>query len=780
MKRLLSLLIIINAILVFLGFGLFYLSEMYPFQPGDSLFGVQNSAETWRLRLSARGEKQTTLAINLAERHLVHLASIEGNENLDETIIAFEKALDQAINYVNAAEEYPSYKSDISPDFKMLLSKAQLVVYSLAKKVDNNELLENLKVKIEDQIEISPPTEPADVVNHATNQQAPMVIKSEIISFLGQEVDHSIYPLNGKHQTTDCLLCHFSGEYANTPTECESCHTEFAGPFENEETTLINLVNSGNLEPSQIYLYHFDGACDDCHNEESWQPTSFDHENIIECRSCHVEETPVSTAVTKDLHEVYPIQCKTCHEDVESWDEIIYTHDGITECLSCHEADEPDEHYTESTCATCHTEVEDWNIFEFDHTGYPDCASCHQPSTVHYLGTCSTCHGNTNDWYDYDFFHIGMNDCKTCHILEENHYSGQCSNCHTKEAWLPANFKHGGYTVYQCITCHRKDEPSNHYSNTCGHCHNTNSWYQVHFNHTGLTNCQSCHSGPSGHYDGQCSNCHNTNSWSNYNFNHTGLTDCVSCHSGPNGHYGEECSNCHNTNSWNDYNFNHTGLTDCVSCHTSPDGHYAGQCSNCHNTNSWNNYNFDHLNLNDCQSCHTAPSGHYSGQCSDCHNTSNWTNVNFSHSGAQNCSGCHQPPNYHYSGQCSNCHISTSNWLKIELDHSGGFSDCKACHGDERPESPHPSNGQCSRCHTTDGWLPIKETSTPEPTDTPVPTTETPVPTTETPAPTTETPVPTTETPVPTTETPVPTTETPAPTPTVYHHEGEDCSECHD
>ena len=80
MKRILFLLIVINTIMVTLGFGMFYLSETFPFQPGDSFYGVQNAAETWRLRLSPRGEAQTKMAINLAERRLVYLAQVEGHD----------------------------------------------------------------------------------------------------------------------------------------------------------------------------------------------------------------------------------------------------------------------------------------------------------------------------------------------------------------------------------------------------------------------------------------------------------------------------------------------------------------------------------------------------------------------------------------------------------------------------------------------------------------------------------------------------------------------------
>ena len=60
MKTILAIFVIVN--LFFLGViaGLFVLSETYPFQPGDSLYGLQGAAEGWRLNLTP-GEETFTL-----------------------------------------------------------------------------------------------------------------------------------------------------------------------------------------------------------------------------------------------------------------------------------------------------------------------------------------------------------------------------------------------------------------------------------------------------------------------------------------------------------------------------------------------------------------------------------------------------------------------------------------------------------------------------------------------------------------------------------------------
>ena len=57
------------------------------------------------------------------------------------------------------------------------------------------------------------------------------------------------------------------------------------------------------------------------------------------------------------------------------------------------------------------------------------------------------------------------------------------------------------------------------------------------------------------------------------------------------------------------------------------------------------------------------------------------------------------PPPGHWPGQCYYCHVSTSDWSIIVFDHST-YTDCKACHADDRP-ADHP-HGQCSQCHSTD------------------------------------------------------------------------------
>ena len=595
MKKILTLILGINLIIGMAVLGLFYLSETYPLDPGDNFYGIQLTAETWRVGLTARGEKQTNLAIVIAERHLADLARAENPREIDIAMVAFEDSLDRATKYVREPDKTPGTETSGSSQFNVLLSKAQLVLYAISKDYKTDSVA-NLRTKIDNLIVIAPPIETDKIVEN--DYSGPVLINAEVISFLGQEIDHQEYPLLGKHQVVDCLYCHPTGEYVNTPTECEDCHADDIAPVQNSSAQLINLQKTNLFNSAVMYPNHFEGACIECHNEESWVPTEFDHRDVFECLSCHFEDTPGSTSETYEIHKIYPQECILCHEDTESWEEVDYAHIDDDECASCHQSEAPEEHYIDKTCIQCHTDTEDWNTFVFDHEGYSDCVACHAGPSNHYLGKCNTCHGNTNSWLKYNFIHISLYDCKSCHTASKDHYTGQCSNCHSNNAWLPARFRHGSYSAYACATCHAGDAPPGHYGNACGRCHTTVSWSDILLDHSGKTACLDCHAAdePSNHYGDLCARCHNTSNWRQVTFDHTGYTDCYACHAAdtPSGHYGNLCSRCHNTTRWSDYNFNHTGFTDCVGCHSAPSGHYNGQCSNCHNTSNWSDISYNH------------------------------------------------------------------------------------------------------------------------------------------------------------------------------------------
>ena len=686
MKKILILIAVFGILFVLIPGGMLVLAETYPFRFGSPFFGVQHVAEQARLHLAPDPTWRADFAIDLAERRLADLARAEGPRRSAGATHAFGQALQVADDSIIAA---PAEARDrLTGRLESLLARAQVVVAALESAprddvlvqavVELRRLMAGLQAAGGGELGVELPLE------STLGQAVP-------ISFLGRDVDHSAYPLTGKHVVVDCEACHTDGVYVDTPTECEDCH---------------------QAAPSDLYPDHFEGECEDCHTAVGWVPLEFDHEPVIECRSCHVDETPPDHYIqVGEYHRFLSLVLETTSRQVGA---------------------SPPKHAVPATCENCHPSTTEWRDVTFDHMGFNDCQFCHleEAPDDHYLGQCSRCH-NMEDWEEAWLDHTGLTNCETCHQADVGHYAGRCAACHNTESWTQVDFDHTH--AHDCLDCHTYHVPADLYPGQCANCHNTDDWREVSFSHAGLDNCTRCHSRPN-HYSDRCGDCHDTRSWDAISMSHSGLTNCIECHSGdaPANHYALQCSRCHGTSSWGSISVNHGGLGDCASCHPRPTGHYAGQCSNCHSTAIWAEISFSHEGLLDCTTCHTSPAAHWPGQCSLCHCNCDWTNITFTHEGAIDCQTCHAAPAGHWPGQCSSCH-ETSGWSYVHFDHTG-YNNCNSCHVDERP--PNHPRGQCSRCHTTDTWV-IPPTPTPTPSASPPPPTPTPTPTpTFTPPPT--------------------------------------------
>lgn len=760
--------------LIFAGLlaSLVYLAETHPFRPGDSFYKLQGSAEQWRLHLVAGDSNQMDFVLQVAERRLADLVLADQPEHVRLAALAFDTILDEA---ALRFELLPTLKRRaLYGRLDTLLVQAYDVIGAM---------------NVSDQIaELKGLRQEIDNLRQAGQEQELQAfvlddkIESVPVPFLGQDIEHLDFSLSEGHANLACTACHEEGKYADTPTNCSNCHVVAVDPRLVDDLYSLGYIYgvAGNIRAypgwtssAQLYPQHFQGECSDCHNTASWEPSEFDHEGVIECGSCHLEDVPdgsekermqelaqaldVQTAssilrVSDKETEATPAgepasdalstspainlppdhfagECDPCHSDVSSWKETSFEHAGVKECDSCHALDTPQGHYS-GKCSNCHTDVQDWGAYEMDHRGLINCRSCHRIAD-HYSGQCSGCHTTTN-WINVSFDHSGYNDCRSCHTRPTKHDPGQCKDCHDTGDWAQAWYDHRG--SQDCQDCH--NSPAGHYDSRCSICHNTSKWQAI-FTHSGFVDCENCHGTqvPAGHYPGQCSLCHGTASWANTSFSHASFPDCTSCHaaSAPDGHWLGECSSCHNTDVWSNATFNHAGYTDCLDCHTPPVDHWTDQCSNCHNTSNWNSVSFDHnVAILDCKSCHQPPDDdHYLDQCATCHSTSSWTSIRFDHTGFDNCSSCHLAPYGHWPGQCSYCH-ETDDWTDVHFDHTS-YTDCKSCHN--RPAGH--SQGQCSRCHTTESWE-VPETPTPTPTvpGTPEITTTATVTVTVTPTPT--------------------------------------------
>lgn len=123
---------------------------------------------------------------------------------------------------------------------------------------------------------------------------------------VSQRFDHSKtkYPLEGKHQTLDCLRCHTDGNFKKPLAfqRCLDCHQdEHNGQFRTRADK---------------------GDCASCHNVQGFKPTTFgvkEHAATayplvqkhasVECAKCHIPKG-------KDtLYRVKSAQCTDCHKD---------------------------------------------------------------------------------------------------------------------------------------------------------------------------------------------------------------------------------------------------------------------------------------------------------------------------------------------------------------------------------------------------------------------------------------------------------------------------------
>ncbi|MCB9332629.1 MAG: hypothetical protein H6574_16270 [Lewinellaceae bacterium] len=554
--------------------------------------------------------------------------------------------------------------------------------------------------------------------------------------------DHNtVWPLNGAHANVpNCTDCHIGGNYNNTPNTCVGCHQ-----------TDYNATTNPNHVTNQ-----FSTDCTQCHNENGWVPSTFDHNtiwpltgahaNVPNCSDCHIGGNYANT----------PNTCVGCHQpDFNATTNPNHVVLGIP-----------------TACETCHT-TDGWMPAEFPiHNNYyplngahaaiaNDCAACHNGDYNNTPNTCVGCHQP-----DYD---ASANPSHTA-----NQFPTDCTQCHDENAWAPSTFNHntvwplngahasvpncidchtnGNYTTTPntCVGCHQADynattnpnHLANQFATDCTQCHNETGWVPSTFDHntvwplTGahasVPNCIDCHVG--GNYNNTpntCVGCHQPDYNATTNPNHQALgipTDCETCHTNDgwipadfpihNNYYqlngahqiiANDCAACHNGN------YNNTPNT-CVGCHlpdynatTNPNHSAAGfptDCTQCHDETAWVPSTFDHNTIWPLNGAHASIIN-----CTDCHIGGNFNNT------PNTCVGCHQAdynattnPNHSAAGfptDCTQCHDETA-WVPSTFDHNtiwplngahANVPNCTDCHiGGNFNNTPNT----CVGCHQAD------------------------------------------------------------------------------
>ncbi|MCE2790414.1 MAG: hypothetical protein LW630_10945, partial [Saprospiraceae bacterium] len=438
--------------------------------------------------------------------------------------------------------------------------------------------------------------------------------------------DHSsFYPLLGAHATiaNQCTQCHINGNYSTTPNTCVGCHQ----------------ADYNNTTNPDHQTQQFPSDCTDCHSQDAWIPSSFNHSSFY----------PLTGA-----HALIADDCIMCHTSGN------YNTTPST-CVGCHQTDfntaSNPNHISlnfATDCVSCHTTAVGWQpasmpnhddfyILDGAHLVIANqCNDCHNGNYNNTPNTCYGCHTQ-----DYN------TTVDPSHLIQQ--YPTDCTICHNQAAWIPSSFDHSDFYALtgahssisnDCIACHNGNYSST--PNTCSGCHmpDFNSASNPNHNTLGLSNV--------------CTTCHTTDpDWEPALFpQHNSVWVITGAHSSL------DCVDCHNGN------YNNTPTT-CFGCHQSdynatnnPD-HQSAQfptnCTMCHNQNAWDPSTFDHDNQyfpiysgkhdnewDVCADCHFNPNNYSQFTCIDCHEHDNQSEVTADHNGVNG---------FQYnSNACYSCH----------------------------------------------------------------------------------------------------------------------------
>ena len=328
------------------------------------------------------------------------------------------------------------------------------------------------------------------------------------------------FPLEGKHQKTDCFACHANKIYKNTPVGCNDCH----------------LINNVHALPREE-------LCSKCHSAESWKKISYDHNQktkfILEGRHAQAK-------------------CDACHLK-----NMFDKKKTGTACIDCHKADDVHKNKNGSKCDSCHKSL-NWKEINFEH----DRDTKYKLAGRHEGLKCVACHTDNSGKMKIDIF------CYSCHKQDDSHMGQQgakCELCHNEFGWNEnVKFDHDltGFPLIglhavtlcgechlsttfkdaekSCLSCHKFDDyHKGALGADCGQCHNPNGWKLWEFEHDTQTEykLEGAHAGA------ECNSCHQESS---NNFIKLS-SDCVSCHEDDDvhrGRFGQFCDRCHTVESF--------------------------------------------------------------------------------------------------------------------------------------------------------------------------------------------------------------------------------------
>lgn len=290
--------------------------------------------------------------------------------------------------------------------------------------------------------------------------------------FQGQESfnhDSTNFKLLGQHQNVDCVMCHKTLVFKDTPTECISCHTNVHQSIDlqdcerchtNNNWMVLNINEIHQQSRFPLIGAHQQASCYDCHTAGN----VFDFKVMsVECVSCHSVDY-FGTTAPNHMEAGYGTDCEACHSVAafdwssdgidHSFFPLTKGHDGIS-CINCHGGGV----FTaiDKSCVSCHAE---------------DYTSALNPNhqSLGFATNCEQCHTTDLDWkparftnHDALYFpiysgeHRGeWNSCTECHTNSANYQQFSCIECHehNKSSMDREHDDENGY-VYESSACYR-------------------------------------------------------------------------------------------------------------------------------------------------------------------------------------------------------------------------------------------------------------------------------------------------------------------------------------
>ncbi len=263
--------------------------------------------------------------------------------------------------------------------------------------------------------------------------------------------DHSTtrFPLRGKHASVSCEACHGAIKETRVTVQssrfhisrfqhCVDCHADpHMGEFARRSDG---------------------GACESCHTEKSFRPSTFSHAtSSFPLRGKHAE-----------------VKCEKCHELTKGTNGVPalvrFKVQKFNQCAACHE----DAHFGQfaeradgGACESCHTE----NGFSPSlFTVAMHAKARFALAGAHAAVSCTDCHrpGNVGGKRTRIYHWSKGVDCETCHrdihLGEcDRVMNNGCETCHSVARWSGVKFDHnrtkypleGKHAGVACRECHR-------------------------------------------------------------------------------------------------------------------------------------------------------------------------------------------------------------------------------------------------------------------------------------------------------------------------------------